>query len=134
MKIHLYIIFLFLLNLPQSSKPQIVGEWKYGGVANKKTQAEHIVECPDFIEFRSNGTYTVLNDCYGDAVKPVVETGKWNINASSQKLTLSERRFITNYHLYSPKRIVEIAIVSIDGKKLIVRYAQEKAEIYSREK
>ena len=134
MKIHLYIIFLFLLNPFQSSKPQIVGEWVYGGVANKKTQADYVVECPDFIEFRSNGTYTVLNDCYGDAVKPIVETGKWSVNAPSQKLILSERRFTTNYHLYSPKKTVEIAIVSLDGKKLIVRYAQEKAEVYSKEK
>ncbi|MBB6609736.1 hypothetical protein H7F15_01685 [Pontibacter sp. Tf4] len=132
-KVHLTFIYLLVVGVFQRSEPPVVGKWMYEGNAKDKTQTE-VIECPDVFEFRGDGTYTVSNDCYGDAIKPIVETGNWQINASAQKLILSERRFITNYHIYSPTKTIALSILSVDRKKLVMQFAHEKAEVYSRTK
>ncbi|WP_066836723.1 hypothetical protein [Rufibacter ruber] len=135
MTFYLLIPLVVLLSFKNPTKVELVGKWAYEGAVNKNNKTDCCTECPDLIEFRSNNSYIVMNDCYGaDPMKPIVETGKWEVAESSKKVILKERKFTTNHYLYSPKKQIELAIISFDGKKLKVRYAQGKIEQYTREK
>lgn len=135
MKLYLLFPLLALLSFTQPTKLELAGKWAYEGRVNNNNKTDCCAECPDLIEFRSNYSYIVLNDCYGnDPRKPIVETGKWEVAESSKKVILKERKFTTNHYLYSPKKQIEVAIVSLDGKKLKVRYGQGEIEQYTREK
>jgi hypothetical protein len=75
------------------NKKNILGKWEY----SKKNDKNLFVECPDILNFKSDGKYTVLNECYGnDGMNPVVETGSWKLSSSKKQLSFT-RKFLINY-------------------------------------
>ncbi|MEJ8757250.1 hypothetical protein WG947_09605 [Pontibacter sp. H259] len=133
MKLYLLIIYFTPLNSEQPTGSEITGKWLYQGTVNKNNQTTCCVECPDLIELSNNGTYKVYNDCYAtDPRNPQVETGKWQLVASSEKLILKERKFLANHYFLSPKKLIDLTVVSVDSKQLRIRYDQVKTEQYNR--
>ncbi len=118
----------------QGTTISIVGSWYYKGDIEQGDKVGSLPECPDMIEFKSNGSYVVYNDCYGpDAKNPVVERGKWEVNKPLNKLILKERSFAINYTLYSSDKKIELDIIALNANTMKVRFGKEGVELYTKE-
>jgi hypothetical protein len=110
----------------------ILGEWMYSGSQNQ----QGMVECPDVIAFYENGEYTVFNDCYGDAVSPIIETGKWSAEEKENIILLDKRKFTIDYYYFhgsSEKLTGYVQEISEDG--IIACFGEKKncnKEVYRR--
>lgn len=129
----LSILFLFccIQASGQKNSIHIVGKWVYNGTVTQKGQVDCCVECPEVIEFKSNGSYIVLNDCYGENPNnPVVEKGTWEILMQAKKLILKNRNFLTNYHIHSSEKEIEFKVMVLNDKILEVKSKQGENERY----
>jgi hypothetical protein len=134
MKIILAICFVLTLSIfevtAQSvlNKKNILGKWEY----SKKNDKNLFVECPDVLIFKSDGKYTVLNECYGnDGMNPIVETGYWKLNSNKKQLSLNRKFLINYYFLGSKKERVMIKILKFTNKSLTIKFGK-RLELYER--
>ena len=135
MKLYLLGLIFSLLIVQQPTQPNIIGNWVYDGEIDKKNQIQCCIECPELLKINSNGSYSVLNDCYADDLrKPVVETGKWEFVEPQKKLILKDRKFLTNPYLFSQMKTIELKVVLVDSKKLKLKYNQDSIVQYKRVK
>ena len=136
-QVGLTIFFLFCCTQTSGQKNsiQIIGKWLYKGTVTQKGQVDCCVECPELIEFKSNGSYIVLNDCYGENPNnPVIEKGTWEISIPAKKLILRNRNFLTNYQIHSSEKEIEFKVVFLNDKILEVKSKKGQNERYSKMK
>ena len=128
--IYFFISFSVYVVTAQSpiNKNFLIGKWEY----SKKNDKNLFVECPDVLTFKSDGKYTVLNECYGnDGMNPIVETGYWKLNSNKKQLSLNRKFLINYYFLGSKKERVVIKIVKFTSKSLTIRFGK-KVELYEK--
>ena len=128
------LIFLKLISppFPQVEAENLEGKWIYVGSDNKK---ETFVECPEVIFFGSNGSYEILNECYGtDRIHPVIENGNWSFDPKLRKLSLFNRKFKSNYYLYGSKAKQTFIVEELSFEKLKIRMDEgnEKVEVFEK--
>src|SRR5688572_7476380 len=114
------LIFLKLFSLPflEIEPKNLKGMWIYVGMDSKE---ETFVECPEVIFFGSDGTYEILNDCYGtDRNHPVIENGKWTLDPNGRMLNLIYRKFKTNYIVYGSSPKLSFEVKELSSGKLIL--------------
>jgi len=91
-KILLFTLILGTTACAQDLSEKIKGKWKY----------VDDMECPDFLIFKSDGSYTILNDCGSqDPRMPIVEKGKWNFDIKENAIRLTNREFISKNSVFS---------------------------------
>ncbi len=121
--------FVSIINAQSSiNKRILIGKWEY----SKKNDKNLFVECPDVLNFKSDGKYTVLNECYGnDGMNPIVETGFWRLNSDKKQVILSRKFLINYYFLGSQKEKITMKIIKFTGKSLIIKFGG-KVELYEK--
>ncbi len=81
----------------------------------------NIDECSDVFVFSTDGSYKIFNDCYGQNKKePIVESGKWKVSES--KIYFNDRKFTSNYTLYSVNKSVVLTITSLTADSLKINF------------
>lgn len=76
----------------QDLSVNIAGTWRYSDNT----------ECPDFILFKPDSTYTILNDCgCQNPGLPIVEKGKWIYNINENTIQLTYREYISSNSVFS---------------------------------
>lgn len=108
---------------------KLVGRWVNAGVD------DDAIECPDLLAFDSDGSYSILNDCYGiDPRNPVTESGKWVFNPSESQLQLNDRVFVANYSLRDPTEELRVRVEKLSGDALILTFGEKEAQSESYKK
>ena len=106
----------------QTTSHKIIGRWLYKGTENNKTKA---LECPDMLIFNGDGSYLILNDCYGvNYDNPVVEQGKWTLNTKGNVIILKDRKFTTNYALHDTSQGMTMHLKECTGESLKICFYQ----------
>lgn len=60
------------------------------------------LDCPDVLEFNSNGTYSVFNDCGSfNPEHPIIEKGNWKLESKENVLILFQREFVSPNSVFS---------------------------------
>jgi len=60
------------------------------------------LDCPDLLDFNSNGTYSVFNDCGSlNPEHPVIEKGSWKFESKEKVLILFKREFVSPNSVFS---------------------------------
>lgn len=91
-KILLFFLILGTTACAQDLSEKIEGKWKY----------VDDMECPDFLIFKSDGSYTILNDCGSqDPRMPIVEKGNWNFDIKENAIRLINREFVSKNSVFS---------------------------------
>jgi len=91
-KIFLFSSMLGTTACAQDLSEKIEGKWKYADS----------MECPDFLIFKADGSYTILNDCGSqDPRMPVVEKGSWSFDIKENAIKLTNREFISKNSVFS---------------------------------
>lgn len=126
------LLFTFSICVATAQSPlnerKLLGKWEYSNKNDKKL----FVECPDVLNFKSDGKYTVMNESYGnDGMNPIVETGFWKLNSNKKQLSLCRKFLINYYFLGSKKERVVIKIVKFTSKSLTIRFGG-KVELYDK--
>lgn len=122
----------FLINLSACAEEGDTGGNLVGRWMNTDINGDAI-ECPDLLIFDSNGSYSIINDCYGIAPRnPVTESGKWIFSSSESLLRLSDRVFVTNYSLLEPTKELRIRVEKLSASTLILIFGEKatKSESY----
>ena len=130
----LFVVIISVLNsCGERIQTNIVGSWLYSGEIINGDNVDRVPECQDRIEFINNGSYIIYNDCYGpDNKSSVVERGDWELNKTLDKLILKERRFVTNYTLFSSSPEIELDILDLQSNTLKIRFGTEGIDIFQR--
>ncbi len=115
----------------------ISGEWRFCGVSESE-----FVECPDILVLEENGSYKILNDCYGvDPINPIIETGDWSFNEKDNILKLINRDLSHGggYTIWNKTNTQDFKVKLVDGNLIqLSYYSKEKQsdflEIWKRNK
>lgn len=133
MKKHTLLILLisFLGSACYGEKSQssiVVGEWLLKGAVGQLPPAE----CPDLLVLRKDGSYSVLNDCYGvDMRNPVTEVGEWIFGNGNNELSFESRKFEGNYFFGSESSDPLIAkVIRVSEDEMILQFNSSGPEIY----
>ncbi len=130
-KVQLLIFCLFLSliypSCSQNLEQKIIGEWGISMMQESNGQ-KYLVDCPDFILFRSDGSYQVTNDCEmsGDNKIGLYEKGKWNSDETQYTITLFEREFLNkeiSEHMYYSRHdnlVLVVDYIDTNGLRLCV--------------
>lgn len=86
----------------QNSTNSIIGNWEFSDP-----------ECTDLLQFKADGHYELLNDCYAtDPTNAILESGNWSLDSSSSSLTLSKRQFNGgNYQVWNTSPSLKLTIL-----------------------
>ena len=91
-KILSFVLMLINTGCAQDLSYKIEGKWKY----------VDDMECPDFLIFKTDGSYTILNDCGSqDPRMPIVEKGNWSFDIKEKAIKLTNREFISPNSVFS---------------------------------
>lgn len=91
-KVFLFSLILGTTACAQDLSEKIEGKWKYADD----------MECPDFLIFKPDSSYTILNDCGSqNPGMPIVEKGKWNFDIKENAIRLTNREFVSKYSVFS---------------------------------
>jgi hypothetical protein len=102
----------------QNLKEMIIGKWLHKGVRE--------MECPDLIAFHKDGTYQVLNDCYGaDKDVPILEKGTWRMDSTASVITLINRKFYSNYYFQNSKKTLLIYFKNVTDQKMSISFRDQ---------
>ncbi|MEM6737042.1 MAG: hypothetical protein AAF620_13335 [Bacteroidota bacterium] len=121
-----YTIMVLLVGC--SENQEIIGDWLY--LKPKEESNIFFVECPDEIRFKSDGTYVIVNDCYGIGKSQLVEDGFWNLKGD--QINLKNRNLSTNYSI--TKSIEDPLVISIESisEDTLMLNIDGKVEIYKK--
>lgn len=98
----------------------IAGRWLYKGINNRNLA----IECPDVLIFGADGSYSVLNECYGEGIKiPLVEKGRWHFDSNQDKILLTDRKFFTNYVFHDSISLLVIHLKEVTDKAMKICFA-----------
>lgn len=132
----LIFVLLFLITFSsscsQSSSVELSGSWIYTGLSKSNKEA---IECPDVLHFNKDGSYTILNDCYGVGLKlPVVEQGRWFYEPVEKKVTLNGRKFFTNYFFLKKSSTLSFSVLERSKETLRICFSRDlsQVEVYKR--
>jgi len=108
---------------------RLLGEWVFQGIVDKSSK----VECPDLLTLKDDGSYLVLNDCYGVDIKnPVTEKGDWVLKGE-RNLILMSREFESNYYFFDDTSDpLKIKVVQILEEEMILQFKSHDPEIYKK--
>lgn len=126
MKIYFKLMVMILLPFNQAcsqNSERIIGEWGLSLVQENRGQ-KFAIECPDYLLFESEGTYTIFNDCemHEDNKEAIIERGNWNLNSKTMRITLSNREFtnlkFSDYTFHGAKENLTLVIDQILDNEL----------------
>lgn len=106
----------------------LVGEWLLKGAVGQPSP----VECPDLLMLRKDGSYSVLNDCYGvDLRNPTTEVGKWAFGEGNDELSFERRQFEGNYFLGGdPSDPLVAKALRVSEDEIVLQFNSSDPEIY----
>jgi hypothetical protein len=75
---------------------------------------------PRGADFKANGSFIVVNDCYGigDTGMLVAETGTWKLDQKQNLIIVRNRKFPGNYYSWGRASTLKMYVRSVSNKLL----------------
>jgi len=88
------------------------------------------LDCPDVLDFSSNGTYKIFNDCgIIDPEQSAVEKGSWKFKSKEKEIILFNREFVTTNSVFSgfhgKEDSLSFKIKELNNNKLTVCFTND---------